>query len=254
MLTSQQKREFKELGFIVIPAFYSGEEIARIAAWISELDHIQPEPGKEAMYFEQSRISGDNILVRVENFLGDHNPEVTAQILSKKTRDCLEDLLGEEAVLFKDKINYKLPGCRPDKLHQDQAAGWNTFSDWFISMAIVVDENRKDNAAITFMSSGNYERQLMTEEWQPLTHDAPPYQPEEEYTLLEAKPGTVIFFDSYVPHGSPANNSDSDRRNIYLTFNRAAEGDMRARYYAEKWKNYPPNDARHARSSDTFRV
>jgi ectoine hydroxylase-related dioxygenase (phytanoyl-CoA dioxygenase family) len=254
MLTTKQKQEFDKLGFIVIPAFFSAGDIAGIAAWISELDHKQPAPGKEAMYYEQSSISGDNILVRIENFLGDHNPEMTTRILSDKTRDCLEYLLGEEAVLFKDKINYKLPGCRPDKLHQDQAAGWNAFSDWFISMVIVVDENRKDNAALTFMSSGNYARQLMTEEWQPLTHDDPPYQPEEEYTLLEAKPGTVIFFDCYVPHGSPANFSDKSRRNIYLTFNRASEGDMRARYYADKWKNYPPNDAAHARNSDTFRV
>jgi len=37
----------------------------------------------------------------------------------------LTNLFGEPPVLFKEKINYKLPGCRPDKLHQDQAAGWN---------------------------------------------------------------------------------------------------------------------------------
>jgi len=30
---------------------------------------------------------------------------------------------------------------------------------------------------------------------------------QEEYTLLEADPGDVIFFDSYVPHGSPANTA-----------------------------------------------
>ena len=254
MLTQQQRDEFHEQGFIVMPDFFDSGEMTRITALLEALDGKQVAAGEEARYYETSSISGDNILVRTENFLGDHNREITALILAEKTQSCLAELLGEAGILFKDKINYKYPGCRPDKLHQDQAAGWNAYGNWFISMAIVVDENRKDNAALTFMSSGNYEKQLMTEEWQPLTHDDPPYQPEDEYTLLEASPGTVIFFDSYVPHGSPANTSNSNRRNIYLTFNRSSEGDMRARYYADKWKTYPPNDAGHARGSDSFRV
>lgn len=253
MLTQEQKARFDTRGFIVIPDFFSQEEMAKVTELIEAMDRKLPVPGEEARYYEEG-VTGENVLVRTENFLGDHNPELTALILAQKTRECVADLLGEEGLLFKDKVNYKYPGCRPDKLHQDQAAGWNDYSDWFISMAIVVDENRLDNAALTFMSSGNYEKRLMTEEWQPLTYEDPPYEPAEEYTLLEARPGTVIFFDSYVPHGSPANTSDRSRRNIYLTFNRASEGDMRARYYADKWKNYPPNDARHARASDTFRV
>ena len=114
----------------------------------------------------------------------------------------------------------------------------------FISMGIVVDENRKENAALSFMKSGNYERRLMTPEWRPLSEDDPPYSPADEYALLEADPGDVIFFDAYVPHGSPANNSDRSRRNIFLTFNRRSDGDMRARYYQEKWASYPPPPAR----------
>ena len=155
---------------------------------------------------------------------------------------------------FKEKINYKLPGCRPDKLHQDQSAGWNAYCDFFITMGIAVDENRKENAALSFMKSGNYEKRLMAEEWHPLSEADPPYSPEDEYVLLEADPGDVIFFDSYVPHGSPANTSNRSRRNIFLTFNRKSAGDMRARYYKEKWEHFPPNDAEHPRSPDSYRV
>jgi len=42
-------------------------------------------------------------------------------LLTKNTIDCLTGLFGEPPLLFKEKINYKLPGCRADKLHQDQA-------------------------------------------------------------------------------------------------------------------------------------
>ena len=56
-------------------------------------------------------------------------------------------------------------------------------------MGIVVDANRRENAALSFMNSGNYARRLMAGEWQPLTEDDPPYSPEDEYLLIEADPG-----------------------------------------------------------------
>jgi 2-aminoethylphosphonate dioxygenase len=221
---------------------------------LDELREKPPGESKEAMYYERSLMTDEKLLVRVEHVLGDHNPEITILLVSPKAIECLTDLFNEPPILFKEKINYKLPGCRPDKLHQDQAAGWNAYSDFFITMGIVVDANRKDNAALSFMKSGNYEKNLMTEEWQPLTEEDPPYQPMDEYVLLEADPGDVIFFDCYVPHGSPANNSTRSRRNIFLTFNRQSDGDMRNRYYTDKWKTYPPNDLDHARSNDSYRV
>lgn len=162
--------------------------------------------------------------------------------------------MGDAPVLFKEKINFKLPGCRADKLHQDQAAGWNRYTDFFITMGIVVDENRLDNAALSFMTSGNYERALMCPEWEPLSENDPPYEPSDEYALLEADPGDVIFFDCYVPHGSPPNTSKRSRRNIFLTFNRASDGDMRAEYYADKAKSYPANAAAEARASGSYLV
>jgi len=101
--------------------------------------------------------------------LGDHNAALTSLLLTPRTMACLTQLLTEPGVLFKDKVNFKLPGCRADKLHQDQAAGWNAYCDSFVTMGIAVDENRADNAALSFMNFGNYAHSLMTEEWKPLS-------------------------------------------------------------------------------------
>ncbi len=253
-LTGEQKKEFNDKGFIVIKSFFDPEVIQKVSDWLDKLKGEQDVQGKEAKYFEKSPVTNENILVRAEYLLGEHNPEITSLLISQRTIDCLTDLLGEDPILFKEKVNYKMPGCRPDKLHQDQAAGWNAYTDFFISMGIIVDANRKDNAALSFMNSGNYKKELMTEEWKPLTEDDPPYQPEDEYILLEADPGDIIFFDCYVPHGSPANNSNRSRRNIFLTFNKQSDGDMREKYYQEKWQNYPPNQIDEARTQESFRV
>lgn len=254
ILTNEQITEFNDKGFIVIKDYFDEEVMRKVSEWLDELHDKVPIKGGEAKYYEKSTLNGENILVRVEHVLGYHNPEITKLLFSQKTIDCLTDLFGESPVLFKEKINYKLPGCRADKLHQDQAAGWNAYGDFYISMGIVVDENRKENAALSFMKSGNYKKELMSEEWKTLTEEDPPYQPEDEYMLLEADPGDVIFFDSYVPHGSPANTSNRSRRNIFLTFNKHSDGDNREKYYADKWAIYPPNQADHARAEGSYLV
>ncbi|MCH7864492.1 MAG: phytanoyl-CoA dioxygenase family protein [Proteobacteria bacterium] len=253
-LTEEQTKEFRDKGFIVLKGFFDKAVMDEVSVWLDVLRDKEPVKDQEAKYYEKSTITGENILVRIENVLGDNNPELAELLMPPKAMECLTQLFDEPPVLFKEKVNYKLPGCRPDKLHQDQAAGWNAYGDFYITMGIVVDENRKDNAALSFMNSGNYERKLMSEEWCPLSETDPPYQPEDEYVLLEADPGDVIFFDSYVPHGSPANTSDRSRRNIFLTFNKQSAGDMRAKYYKDKWESYAPNAADDARSEKSYRM
>jgi ectoine hydroxylase-related dioxygenase (phytanoyl-CoA dioxygenase family) len=254
ILIEEQKKEFNDKGFIIMKSFYNVEEMKAVSAWLDELHVKTPEDGEEAKYYEKSTLNEENILVRVEHVLGDYNPKITKLLLSQKAIDCLTDLFDEPPTLFKEKINYKLPGCRADKLHQDQAAGWNAYGDFYISMGIVVDANRKENAALSFMKSGNYKKELMGEEWKPLSDDDPPYQPEDEYMLLEADPGDVIFFDSYVPHGSPANTSNRSRRNIFLTFNKQSDGNKREKYYEDKWANYPPNQPDQGRAEGSYLV
>jgi hypothetical protein len=253
-LTGAQIAAFRTRGFAVVPGFLTPPAIIRISAWLDRMAATIDGTGPEARYYECSPLTGTDLLVRVEHFLGPDNPEITALLVPPKAEHALAELLGEPAVLFKEKVNYKLPGCRADKLHQDQSAGWNAYGDFFVTMCVVVDENRRDNAALTFLASGNYQKRLMAPEWQPLTQQDPPYEPAGEYALVEAAPGDVIFFDSYVPHGSPPNTSARQRRNIYLTFNVRSAGDQRRRYYDDKWASYPPNHPGEPRAGDGYRV
>ena len=254
LLSNEQIQTFADKGFIVLKQFFNQDVMGPVSGWLDKLQESDAASSHAAKYFEKSPVSGKDILVRVEHVLGDNDPDIARLLLEPRTLECLTQLFGEAPILFKEKINYKHPGCRADKLHQDQAAGWNAYADFFISMCIVVDSNREENAALRFMNSGNYKKSLMKEEWQPLSESSSVDWADDEYVMLEADPGDVIFFDCYVPHGSPQNESDRGRRNIYLTFNRQSDGNLRARYYEDKWKAYPPNDIAHARSADSFRA
>ncbi len=253
-LTEAQVGEFHERGFTVVPAFYSADEVRRLSDWLDTLRDSDGTDTDVATYFETSPTSGDTVLVRAEHLLGAHNPEITALLLKADALQALTDVLGDEPLLFKEKANYKLPGCRSDLLHQDQAAGWGAYADFFVTMLIAIDENRLDNAAVSFRDAGDHVLQLRGPEWAVLSEEDPPFKPEHEYRLVEAKPGDVVLFDCYVPHGSPANLTAEPRRNLYLTFNRKADGDRRMAYYHDKWENYPPNTRNAARDRSTFRV
>lgn len=253
-LSGAQVSEFRDKGFIVLKNFFDAAAVTRMSGWLDALQDKDPEDEGDAKYYETSSITGETVLVRVEHVLGDHNPGIEDLLQPPALIDGLTQLFGEPPVLFKEKVNYKIPGGRADKLHQDQAAGWSIYTDYFITMAIAVDRNTKENAALTFKSAGGHKHELITPEWQPISQADPPYEPAEDYSLIEAGPGDVVLFDSYVPHGSPPNTSSQSRRNIYLTFNRQSDGDMRARYYRDKWANYAPNDAGRARAEETYLV
>jgi 2-aminoethylphosphonate dioxygenase len=63
---------------------------------------------------------------------------------------------------------------------------------------------------------------------------------EKKWKPLPAESGDVVFFDSLAPHRSGPNKSDKPRRNYYLTYNVASEGDLRHAYYIGKRTHFPP--------------
>ena len=76
--------------------------------------------------------------------------------------------------------------------------------------------------------SGNYKNGLAGSLWQPLkAKDIPNAQMKP----IETKAGDIILFNSYVPHGSEANTSNKRRCNIYLTYNKASDGNHRLKYF-----------------------
>jgi ectoine hydroxylase-related dioxygenase (phytanoyl-CoA dioxygenase family) len=253
-LIDPQVSEFHEKGFVASRGLYSAAEVKVVSDWLDELKDSDGSENEIATYFEASPINGETVLVRAEYLLGEHNPAMTALFLKDEVVADLAKLLGDKPLLFKEKANYKLPGCRSDLLHQDQAAGWGTYSDFFVTMLIAIDDNRIDNAAVSFRDADDHKLALRGPEWQVLSEEEPPFKPEQDYRVVEAAPGDAVFFDCYVPHGSPANTTDSARRNIYLTFNRAADGDQRMAYYEDKWQNYPSNTRADARDRSTFKV
>ena len=249
MLSKEQIEQFHRDGFLVVRGMYNDEEMKEISQWTQEVATSPEKPGHYMMYFESSKQDGSRIISRIEDFVSFH--EGFARLITRRRmQQAVSDLFGEPAVLFKDKINFKLPGGDGFKEHQDVQAGWDDYGKLHITAMIAIDETNAENGSVE-MIPGMHKQGLLGKMWAPLTDED---TANASYQPVHCKPGDAVFFDSYAPHRSLPNKTDQSRRVLYITFNGASDGDNRAQYYADKRKNYPPDIVRDPDKNYAFKV
>ena len=241
---------FKRDGFILVRQMYSRDEIRQLSGWIDEIAQKPPQSGKEMVYYEDSLLEkGRKVLSRIEKFVEDHE-KISEFVHAEKMTARAAELLGEPATLFKEKINFKMPGGGGFKPHQDIQPGWDDYAKYFISALVTVDESTVKNGCLE-LASGHHERGLIGRKWEPLEGRELEGIEFKKYPMA---PGDVAYFDCFVPHQSQENLTDKPRRNLYLTFNASSEGDHREKYFADKRKNYPPDHEREKGKEYAFKV
>ena len=249
--SAEQLQFFREHRYLVVPGLFGMEAMTRIRSWVDEVTSWPETPGGRHMvyYEEDRRVKGRRLLNRIENFVP-HHQGLADLVKSRERLSMVSELLDEEAILFKDKINFKLPGGDGFKWHQDVQAGWDRYGSLHLTMMISVDEAHQQNGCLR-MAHGYRGARLLGDTWSPLQ-----IEDLDDYDIRDCptRPGDAIFFDSFVPHGSEPNRSERPRRILYLTYGLACEGDQRARYFADKRRSYPPDIEREEGKSYAFRV
>ena len=110
-----------------------------------------------------------------------------------------------------------------------------------------IDASTIENGCLE-IASGRHKAGLIGDEWRPLEPERLGLEP------VPTKAGDAIFFDSFVPHASGPNQTQAPRRILYVTYALAKHGDHRARYFADKRRDFPPDIERVAGRTYTFRV
>jgi len=231
-LTDAHLASWRENGFVQLRGFLSPTTRASLHAWVEELEAWPEAPGKWMKWFEGERRQ----LCRVENFLQFH-VGLAAFLEGDEIGDLLAQLMDEPAALFKEKINYKLPGGAGFGAHQD-APAFTTFGHTYhITMLVSIDPSTPENGCLE-MVYGHHDRGLLPQ------NEGGEIDAETvgalEWVPLPTEPGDIVFFDSYVPHRSQPNRSQNARRALYITYNRASEGSVRDQYFARKRAAFPP--------------
>jgi hypothetical protein len=241
---------FGRVGWAAAPGFFNAAEVAQLLKYVRELDELPEKSGAHMIYRETSLLDpASKVVQRTEDFCP-HHAGLDTLIRKGRLIRAVEQLLGEQAVLFKDKINFKASGGAGFEPHQDQQAGWSRYAPLFITALVSIDQATEENGCLQLAHTPRLTK-LIGREWEPLT-------PEElrdiAFTSLPTQPGDVVFFDSFAVHRSQANLTAHGRRVLYVTYNRAADGDHRAQYYADKRASFPPDIDRQPGVSYRYRV
>ena len=145
-LSPKQISSFLDYGFVVFPKAISEADVSSIQVWASELSEMREEIGKHWVYHEPSLLPGGDLLInRIENMTPFHDGFLE---LANCLRRSVRQMFGEEAVLFKDKINFKMSGGDGFKPHQDAQAGWEKYASYFINVMVCIDAATIENGCL----------------------------------------------------------------------------------------------------------
>lgn len=236
----------RERGYLLLSGALDAHAIDAVRAWTGEVLGWPEQSGRQWVYREHSRIDGASIVSRVECVAPFH-PGFRA--LAQALAPLAGAMLGEPAVLFKEKIQCKFPGADGFTPHQDSQAGWDRYAPLFVTAMVSIDDCDASNGCIE-MGVGQFERSLR-QSWEPLREDQ---LAGIRFDHVPTRAGDVLLFDSLVPHRSEPNLSDRTRWVYYATYNAASQGDHWDAYHAHKHASYPPDIDRQAGREYVYRV
>jgi hypothetical protein len=241
-LSPSEVSNFDETGCLVMKSsqLWNADELKLLVNSVNMMDSWEEKAGKWMKYYETSlnELESDrNLLQRIENFT-QYNPGLDYFMNGSKLLGICSDLFSSPAILYKEKINYKFPHSSGFAPHQDVAAGWWKYNQSLhISCLICIDPSTRANGCLEVVF-GAHKNGMLSDPWKELPFDV---VQNLKFTPLELQVGDTVFFDSFVPHRSAPNTTNSARRALYATYAMASEGDFRERYYADKRQSFPPD-------------
>jgi Phytanoyl-CoA dioxygenase (PhyH) len=230
-LTDEELAHFEREGWLLVDGLLDVDvrdlqaEVDRVAAW--------GDDGPWLQHYELT--DGGPRLARTENFTP-FSTLLAALLREGAVPDVAGQLLGEEALLYKEKINYKAAGGAGFSPHQDKPA--YPFVDRVLSVMVAIDDATVDNGCL-FVVSGHH-HELMEQDERGCI--APSLVAAMSWDPVELRAGETLYFHALTPHRSGPNTSTHDRRALYPTYNGVSEGDLREAYYEEKGRTLADGD------------
>ena len=224
---------WKEHGWVLLRGALTEEAVAQARAWIDEVEQWASDDGPGLHHWEQTDTGP--ALARSEDLIPNHDG-LRELICTGLLPDLASTLLGEPALLFKEKVNYKQPGGAGFAPHQDAAA--YRFADHHVSCMLPLDPATAASGCLE-VAHGHLDGLMPTTPGGRIADDIAATL---DWQAVEVEPGDLLWFDSYAPHRSHTNTTDRPRRALYLTYNAASDGDLRDRYYDDKKAEFDSSD------------
>jgi len=223
MLTDQQVKEYRELGFVVFPGFLKAAEIAGILKDVESITAGATRANHDASRMEmEPRQSPEGKLVRRLYEPCTYYPRFRALSESPELLDCVEQLLGPNLSFHYSKLNMKPPSI-------------GSIVEWHQDLMYYPLTNRDSLAVLLYLDDADRHNGCL--QVIPERHAGPPLDhtvdgifqgrvtgaiDETEAVFVEGGAGAAILMHGMTPHASAPNTSPYPRRTLILSY-RAAD-------------------------------
>ena len=208
---------------VLVPGVLDADGARAIARWARDIESWPAGSHIWGQYAEQTRRGP--AICRTENVSACHSG--VAALVAGPLRELASRRLGEDAVAFKDKVNFKQPGGAGFRPHQDAVA--YPGASRVVSLLVAIDECTRESGCIWIASGVDGELPVddrgvvRADVCDTLTWEA-----------AELAPGDAVYIDGFAPHYSDENHTDAQRRVLVASYSPAASGYGRAEYYARR--------------------
>ncbi|EXJ77965.1 hypothetical protein A1O3_09124 [Capronia epimyces CBS 606.96] len=238
--TAAQVEQFHRDGYLVLRANEHGlASPKKIQAWTKEVREWPLAPGKWMPYHEIN-VNGTRQLLRTENFV-DYHDHFHTLLCGDALAEILKRMSGDDMLLFKDKVNYKLPLGNGFAAHLDAPAYDHIGRIEHLTANLAVDEATPENGCIEVVP-GSHRMDVELSRGGAISKA---WEDSHEWVKVPLHPGDMLLFGSHLAHRSGPNRTDSNRSSIYATYHRKSDGEnLRQKYYAHRRENFPPDNER----------
>jgi hypothetical protein len=208
---------------VVRTGLLDATEVETLQRWVDEIE-AWPSGSHVWGHYAEQTAQGPRIC-RTENVSACHAG--IESLVDGVLLECATATLGEPAVAFKDKLNYKQPGGAGYSTHQDQLAypGVNRV----VSVLVAIDPCRVDSGCLYMADDVN---DLLAADERGVVRDH--IAAGLSWYAAELDAGDAVLIDGLAPHYSEANNTDAPRRVLIASYAPTSERYDRARYYRER--------------------
>lgn len=232
-LSEAERRSYEEDGFLIRRGLFGPHEIGRLAeeadALLRRTDLI--DKLNLRCRFQSDCTEGECLFETFDPVI-DIAPRCAKIALDERLSGILDDIYGEEACLFKDKLIFKPAGALGCGLHQDFIA-WPGFPRSFLTVLVPIDPATEENGC-TEVFPGRHRQGCLSPEDGEYHELASDVVEESRGVRLVLDPGDVAMFGAFVPHRAAPNRSNSWRRQLYLSYNATSDGgQQRSAHYRE---------------------
>jgi ectoine hydroxylase-related dioxygenase (phytanoyl-CoA dioxygenase family) len=231
ILSYEQLEAYRKQGYLVLRNVFSEAEAKVMQIECDKLLSLERYTDPKNVRAGYKRYANGDVKIERFDPVHDISPVFADLVRDERILAPLRDIYLDEPLLFKDKLIFKLPGANGYSMHQD-AAWWQGFPmAGLISVMVAIDGASTVNGGLELFP-GYHDRFRSTPgELRNLNEAEIAEIDLASGEIVETNPGDVILFHSFTPHQSGPNSSNSSRKQLYLTYSPAKNGQLYKAHY-----------------------